>query len=856
MPKKKRTPPRCSLCGKTGHNVRTCSGKRKTKKKVVEKKSSKSNTEVQKNEFKKRQDKPHVFVRVSDKMEKSPHVINLKDEEREKFWQSIDAYNESKNYKKPTRLTVDFDGMVKKVKEQSSIDNKKLQEEFNLAIDQEKKNQKNAQVFKQPSFISHKAPNIKKRKKERNLNFFATISNWINSRIINIKNNFSFKRFAISSLLLVVILCLPFPAVGYYNKVKLNSEKIVAGSSEAFMSLQASTVAVMHSDIETAQIELNNALQSFSEVDSIIDREHQVLLYVTSLLPVVGNKISSRQHILTAGHHLALGNSYLVKGIENVSYDESAPFTEKLNILNDHLRGAKPQYQAALNDLNKVDPSALPVEYQQSFKEFKLLYAAFIDDIEDLENLISAMNIILGDENLKRYLVVFQNNNELRPTGGFMGSFAVVDVQKGKIMKMEVPGGGSYDLQGQLDVYVKPPLPLQLTNGRWEFQDANWFADFPASAQKMAWFYQHGRKATVDGVIAVNASVLERLIKVIGPLSATESELTLSNENALEELQKEVEVNYDKELNQPKAVIGELLDEVLANLSNANAYDLIRLLSEVYEAAEQKEIQVFFNDDASQDECKEFGWTGEIKEVKDNQDYLMVVNTNIQGQKSDAKIEQAIEHQSVVSEDGSIINTVFIRRKHKGIPGTSFYGVNNISYLRVYVPEGAELLDAGGFSYPPEEAFHVSEPWYEDDKDLMKYIEEKDIDPDTGTVISNQFGKTVFGNWTMVQPGDEIEVYFTYKLPFKMSFNVDQENINSDLKEILLGKEKKLSKYSLLTQKQSGINSSFSSTIIYPKDWQPLWTSRDGIEMALNGIKYDSDMKTDLIFAVIMENTK
>ena len=98
--------------------------------------------------------------------------------------------------------------------------------------------------------------------------------------------------------------------------------------------------------------------------------------------------------------------------------------------------------------------------------------------MNEIVSLSSALDSVFGDKQLKRYLIVFQNNNEIRPTGGFMGSFALVDIQKGKILNIDIPGGGTYDLKGQMKKEVEPPLPLQLSNNRWEFQDANWFPDF------------------------------------------------------------------------------------------------------------------------------------------------------------------------------------------------------------------------------------------------------------------------------------------------------------------------------------------------------------------------------------------
>jgi hypothetical protein len=396
---------------------------------------------------------------------------------------------------------------------------------------------------------------------------------------------------------------------------------------------------------------------------------------------------------------------------------------------------------------------------------------------------------------------------------------------------------------------------MHLVNAKWEFQDSNWFPDFAASAQKMEWFYQKGRGATVDGVIAINASMLERFLRVVGPIESDEYGLLLSADTALQDLQVEVEVDYDKEENKPKAVIADVLEQLLTGLKEIDATSAVQLLAELHDAAQQREVQVFTHDNSVQKKIQSFGWTGEIVQTAPTQDYLMVVNTNLQGQKSDAKIEQEVFHQAVVQEDGSIIDTVRIKRTHNGRPGEQFYGGANINYMRLYVPDGAELLSAGGFSYPPEEAFDVPESWYSKDTHLAMYEQEKGFHAESGTRVTQEFGKTAFGNWMIVEPGKSSEVYFSYKLPMRVRMDADEgEATVSKWKDLFLsGLQRHGSRYSLFIQKQSGVEGHFRSEIIYPNNWTPVWRSRDDVDLALNGAIFDTDLKYDEIVGLVME---
>lgn len=664
---------------------------------------------------------------------------------------------------------------------------------------------------------------------------------------------FGYKKFVLTVVTLTVFVALPFPAFSYYQKLRTDTSVLVERSVNGFLSLQSSTAAVFSANLPQAEQDLNNALSSFSQAQVILEKEHRALVYVASMLPFVGDKVTSRGHILTAGHEVAVGNAYLVKGMSEVSASSSEhDFLDKLNIFKVHLRGSIPHYENALTELATVDTKALPVEYQQSFTDFRILFAGLVQDLKKTNTVFGGLETMLGGDQPRRYLVLFQNQHELRATGGFIGSVAIVDVQRGKITNLEVPEGGSYDFQGQLSAYVKPPLPLQMANARWEFQDANWFPDFPASAQKAAWFYQKSRGATVDGVIAINASVLEKLLTVMGPITNEQYGVVLHASDALEKLQTVVESDAARATNKPKAIIGAVLKQMLENGSAFSPNNAAGVMATLATALEDKEIQVYFSDEKLEAKFSDLGWTGEIGTVEPYQDYLFVVNTNIGGMKSDASITDKIEHEAVVQSDGSVLDTVIIKRKHGGNANAKYNRVNS-SYLRVYVPKGSELIKAGGFVYPAEESFKVPEKWYSDDTDLQSIERERGVHVQSGTRITEEFERTVFGNWITTQPGEETEVWFTYKLPFVIKESKNPKGILSAATQLVKGDDS-AERYSLFVQKQSGTSPTFSTQVIFPDGYEPIWRNRDDAELGINGTSWTGALETDQIFGVVVRN--
>ncbi len=790
-----------------------------------------------------------VFLRVSSQSMTSPHVIDLR---QDKDTSALPVFKEKKS-KRPERVEVNFSAMVRN-------SHKKNQKKFHFShsflsptlrpdsIQVEQADTGSAEqepLFEQEDQSALNQEPVQQQEEAKNGNAFSGFVFF---------QNLSSKRMILQGIAFLLLFILPFPAFGYYKEVKNNTNHVVSETTTAFLSLQASTLAALQANIPQAQADLNTALRAFSSANAVLEKEHKVLQYVAGLVPVLGAQVESRQHILQAGHHLALGNTYLVQGIQVASQEGQKDLIQKISVLDQHLKSALPQYGEALTLLSRVETSALPAEYQQSFEEFKILFATFIDDMGDLRSLSQTLQTIFGGNDFRRYLVLFQNSHELRPTGGFMGSFAVIDVQKGKLLNIDVPGGGPYDLKGQLSLYLKPPAPVLLSNGRFEFQDANWWAHFPASAKKVSEFYENSRGATVDGVIAVNGEVFEKVLSVLGPIQNEKNNVSLSADTALQTLQYKVEKDFDKEKNTPKEIIGDVLGDLVAGLSTLKAEKALQLLTTLHGSLENKDIQVFMKENSVQNDLRQFGWTGEILSSSSTQDYLMVVQTNLQGQKSDAKIEQTVEHQALVQDDGSVVNTVIVRRKHMGTEGEEFYGAPNMSYMRMYVPLGAELIDAGGFDYPPEDRFKAPEKWYEEDAQVLNLEKELGVHSKTGTRIFEGFGKTIFGNWMITLPGQVTESYVVYKLPFGLALKEQYTKEQSWPGKLLGLNLKQTSAYSLIVQGQSGSNTHLLSSIIYPDGWKPSWvSSRKNINLAQNGAELETDLKKQESFAIIME---
>ncbi|MFH1671369.1 MAG: DUF4012 domain-containing protein [Candidatus Portnoybacteria bacterium] len=436
---------------------------------------------------------------------------------------------------------------------------------------------------------------------------------------------------------------------------------------------------------------------------------------------------------------------------------------------------------------------------------------------------------ILGHKNPRQYLLLFQNNSEIRATGGFIGTYGILELDRGEISNLFIDG--IYNADGQLHEKIIPPRPIQKISTAWSMHDSNWFADFPTSAEKIAWFYEKTGGPTVDGVISLTPTVVERLLEITGEISLPEYGVVLNSNNFVELIQYKVEVDYDKELNQPKKILADFAPLFVDRLEKLDSTGKKRAVEALLAALEEKHILTYFKNPSLQKLSLDEGWSGELKET--DKDFLSVVSSNINGFKTDRVVDESINLLSNIQEDGSIINTLTITREHQG-GGMEYDWWNrvNSNYVRVYLPLGSELISAKGQT---KEAYHppidYAEHGFKEDP-LVSSIENNMLIDGSGTHIFKENDKTVFGNWAYVSPGKTIALTYQYKLPFRIDLTKPTDS------------------YSLLIQKQSGsIGSQFSHQIKFPESWRVSWQYPENIDSQ----NYSTDLRKDRFIGVTFE---
>ena len=579
-------------------------------------------------------------------------------------------------------------------------------------------------------------------------------------------------RLSLQFITACVVLLLPIQIAVYSQDLSDARDRVVSRSTAALEALKSGRN-------ELASLRWYSATEYFRRAQTDFqlarDEYRRLDFFTKALLQIVpqGRRtVKAGLSLLSAGEGLAEIGRDVSSDIAAVSGEEGwqdlpALLTE-VNSFQQSLSIVLPKVAYARTALANVDLGKIPLDNRDSFLSAANTLPQIEATLLDTEALTRAVLQLLGSPRWQRYLVLFQNNSELRATGGFVGSYALVDIEDGKIINFEIPSEGSYQLQGQLRALVASPEPMQIVKSRWEFQDSNWWPDFPFSAQKAAWFYEESGGPSVDGVIALTNTMLERMLKVVGPISMPEYGRTIDMENFTLETQKVVEFEYDKSLNRPKQFLADLAPKILERVMQLSGDQQRKLLSVFYEGLQEKQLMFYSRNPQAQEIFEQLDWAGRMQPVGLS-DYLMLVSTNIGGGKTDRVVATDVEHGVHVTENGSLDVTLTIDKTHQGSRGDPFTGMRNNSYLRVYVPAGAVFLGAEGFAEPNGAEYEPVDGAFTIDADLLAIEGKHQRDPVSGVDTYQEAGKTVFAHWLSVEPGERKSATLRYRLPFTLA---------------------------------------------------------------------------------------
>jgi hypothetical protein len=504
-------------------------------------------------------------------------------------------------------------------------------------------------------------------------------------------------------------------------------------------------------------------------------------------IPILGAYISDGNHAIRAGFAgLDAGDSAVLalepnadllglngkgKFVTGTADDRIQTAVKTMNALVPSINKMASSIDTLRKEIDFIDPARYPDHIGKTSVRPQLIGVK--DVIENAANLfVNAQPLLvnlpklLGYPTEKRYLVIFQNDKELRPTGGFMTAYAQFRFVNGKAILEK--SDDIYALDAALTKkYPAPPEILAYLPGvnALNIRDSNLSPDFKLSMQQFESMYANtSGHEKIDGILSMDTHVLVEALKILGPIGANGRVFSADIDKrcdcakAIYELEdySSRPVNYVRDAR--KDEIGNLLHEILQmalGVSPSKYWG--RLFQMLLTEITQKHVQAYMHDPDAQKAMESFNMAGRIMtasesaavlKYKEGQgwDYLTINESNMGGAKSNMFISEKITKDVSVSGDTATTKlTIDYNNPFHGSDcglesGGLCLNATLRNWIRIYVPSGSKLTDSRGTQSPSG----------------GKAI------PMTS---STDLGKTVFSGFLTVNPLGTAQLSLTYTSP-------------------------------------------------------------------------------------------
>ncbi len=620
-----------------------------------------------------------------------------------------------------------------------------------------------------------------------------------------------------------VFLCFSvFLAIKYYPPINNLYQQIKVAKKEVQLAenyLLNQQLKQAAGSLDKAHQQLADAQQNLADITlpKYLEKLASDQKAIAGQLLIIGSSASKSlaEFTLFADDALSIFKKNEEIKLKDISSEQKRDFLKKLFEAPPLLQGIKAKLDLSLAALEQLPIEQLALPVRQFIAPLAPKLAEATTRAEQLISLAQLLPPLAGYPEEKNYLFLLQNNSELRPTGGFIGTYGILKVKDGEIVNFQTDN--VYNLDGPAEKYldIKPPASLEkyLLAKKWFLRDANWSPDFPTSAKKVEWFYHQegGLVSKIDGVIAITPTVISSLLKITGDLEV--DGLKFNADNFTDVLQYQVEKGYYQKglaAAERKNIIGDLSKVIMQKLFNLPFNRWLELAEAVKNNLDEKQILIYDKNKEFWEFIKENDWAGIIKNTPD--DYLLVVDANLASLKTDKVVRREINYKVRENEEGELIAKVDIAYYNEG--EFSWQTTRLRTYTRIYVPAGSQLISSSGAM-------------------------ENDRNNKPGEItIDDELGKTVFGGFISIEPEKSGTLSFEYKLPAS------------------LAKKAEMGYYNLLVQKQPGtsghqlkVDLDFNQPI---KEFNPtgFYSQRRGNSQ----VEFKTDLRIDREFEVKFKN--
>jgi len=491
---------------------------------------------------------------------------------------------------------------------------------------------------------------------------------------VKTKNNKKLKIFlSIFSTILIIVLSLSFVTYIFaYLPAKKLANQINVTKNEALKLKQY----INDKDLVSAKTQLTNIQTELNKTQSQLNQ-----LVVFGKLPYLNKYYQDGQRLIKiANDSIDIGFTVIKAvepyqdflGLKGSSTSSIKTTEDRIAFLTQSIEGVLPHLDSIESKIKEIETLVSQIDitkYPETYQNYNIyqMYNQGSEAISQISKLVSdgrpiltKSSWLLGKDKPRNYLIVFQNDGELRPSGGFWTAYATIKVDKGKV----IPGAASniYDLDDALSSTVPAPRLIKsyhINVPYLNLRDNNLSPDYPTDAQIfLDTFYKvSGKKTQYDAVIALDTNVLVDMVAVMGKLDTRVGTFSTEPDKRCDGCPK---IIYDLEWisgrprnyieKNRKDFLAPLMSALLSNAMGASKDNLPKLGQAFFNNIFEKHILFYFPDTEMQKAASLANISGSILQTPTNVDYIHLNDANFASAKSNIFITQKIKHEiSVVN---------------------------------------------------------------------------------------------------------------------------------------------------------------------------------------------------------------
>ncbi len=486
-------------------------------------------------------------------------------------------------------------------------------------------------------------------------------------------------------LLLFTTLFITIVALSGFFFVYLPGKKIYTQAQGLNADIDRLKLAVSNKDLKDIKDQMSNLK---TKLDNLHMSYNKFSYF--KLIPKIKDYYNDGQIFFDIGNNSIDAGKIVIEAIEpyqdflglkgsatssaKTTEDRIAFLTQSIESLLPHMDSVEEKISKIDSSLSQIDPSRYPDEFKGIQIKSNLLKSREIVSqasqlVKNSKPILSKTSWLLGKDKPRNYLVIFQNDGELRPSGGFWTAYATIKIDKGKV----IPGAASniYDLDDKLQSTTPAPRLIKsyhINVPYLNLRDSNLSPDFPIDAQIFldSYYKAAGKKETFDAVIALDTNVLVDLVKVLGKLDTRVGTFTTEPDKRCDGCPK---IIYDLEWisgrprnfieKDRKGFLGPVMQALLANALGSEKSKMPLLGEAFFNNIIQKHILFYFPDPEIQKAAVLANISGQITATDNNIDYFHLNDANFASAKSNIFIRQKIKHE-ITTKNGKVEHKINI----------------------------------------------------------------------------------------------------------------------------------------------------------------------------------------------------